>query len=335
MTTIKDVAVQAGVSIATVSRVLNDKGSVTTETEKRVRTAIRELGYAVNLTAKSLKTGLTGTIGVVVWEDCLLGSPGTIGSSIKTFQEDGFAVEVILNVDMKSCITLLKEGKYDGLLLVDPRREESSLRKLIQSGANIVFLGGDFEREDANRVQIDYFGGGYQATKELINYGHTQILFIEDNPELNSTQEIKRGYLFALDENGIQYKEELLIRNRDSSTEKESLGYGAVKSLAEGRLFSAILTTDDRVAWGALCAAKEHSLRVPEDLSLIGFGDRAGSKYLSPPLSTVKLPNTQMAELGAEILINNIKRKDSIVKRVALQTQIVKRNTIAKKARVK
>jgi LacI family transcriptional regulator len=233
---------------------------------------------------------------------------------------------------MKSCVTLLNEGKYDGLLLVDPPRDESSLGKLIQSGGNVVFLGGDLEREDVNIVQIDLFGGGYQATKELINHGHTQILFIEDNPELNITQEIKRGYLFALDENGIQYKEELLFQNRDMSIEKESLGYRAVETLREGRFFSAILTTDDRVACGALYAAKEHSLQVPEDLSLIGFGDRAGSKYLTPSLSTVKLPNTQMAELGAEILINNIRRKDSIVKRVALQTQMVKRDTISKKA---
>jgi LacI family transcriptional regulator len=332
LATIKDVAVRAGVSIATVSRVLNNKGSCSQETAKRVRTAVLELEYTVNRTAKSLKTGLTGTIGVVVREACLLGSPGIIGSSLHTFQEDGVAVEVILNADMKNCVTLLSEGKYDGLLLVDTPRDESSLGKLIQAGGNIVFLGGDLEREDVNLVQIDYFGGGYQATKELINFGHNQILFLEDNPDQNFTREIKRGYLFALDENGIQYKEELLFRNRDVSIEMETLGYGAVKTFAEGSSFSAILSTDDRIACGALCAAREYSLRVPEELSIIGFGDRAGSKYLTPPLSTVRLPNSQMAELGAEILINNIRKRDGIVKRVALQTQLVRRNTIAKKA---
>jgi DNA-binding LacI/PurR family transcriptional regulator len=168
-----------------------------------------------------------------------------------------------------------------------------------------------------------------------------------------------RGYLFALDERGIQYREELTgpvggspareagqypggaapdpgripdpARN-PGSLERE--GYEAVKRASGGgepfAPFSAVLATDDRIAYGALRALEENGLRVPEDRSVVGFGDADPSAYLHRPLTTVDVPFEQMGELGAEILVNNILRRDEIVKRVKLKVHLTRRATTAK-----
>ncbi len=333
MATIKDVAARAGVSIATVSRVLNHTGIYTQETEEKVLQAVEDLGYRINLTAKSLKTGHTGTIGISLTQSCLMETPALIHSALKVLQQQGFSVEIILDAPLEACVSLLKEGKHDGLLLIDMQRDEASLRKLMSTEYSFVLLGGETDREDVNLVEIDCFSGGYTATKNLIAAGHRDILFIEDNTELPHTQEIKRGYLFALDENGISYSEELLIRSSGSNREKERAGYDAVRMGEQGGRYSAVLTTSDRIAFGVLSAARDSGIAVPEELSVTGFGNLPQSAYCTPGLTSVKAPYVQQGELGAEILVNNIRRRDSIVKRVRLQTQMIERQTVARKLR--
>ena len=132
--------------------------------------------------------------------------------------------------------------------------------------------------------------------------------------------------------NGIQYLEDLIVPGSENRGETgELFGYSSVKSLLEKEEFSAILTTDDKLAFGALRALKEKNYRVPEDISIIGFGNLSMSGYFSPPLTSVEIPISQMGELGAEILVNNIKRKDRIVKRVKLKINIVHRESLSKR----
>ena len=332
MPTIRDVARRAGVSIATASKIVNKKGKYSEETKKRVRSAVEELGYTVNRTARSLKTGITGTIGMVVKEYHLLRSPQLLFTAISMLSSQSFSVELILNREPDVCKQLLDEGRFDGLLIIDMDREDISLKNLIESRCNFVLLDGDVEREDVNLVEIDYFQGGYLATKHLIGLGHHEILFAEDNEDLSFTQEIKRGYLFALDEEGLQYNQ-LLMHSGDlkASHSRESVGYAAVESTIHQSSFSAILSTEDRIIFGAQKALCEHGLAIPADVSVIGFGNTNSSEYLSPPLTTLEAPFSQMGELGAEILVNNIKRRDAIVKRVKLNTRLIQRQTTAKK----
>ena len=333
MATIKDVAAKAGVSIATVSRVLNRTGTCTTETKERVLRAVEELGYRINLTAKSLKTGHTSVIGIALSGVYLLETPVIIRSALMMLQTQGFVVEVILDASMDTCVTLMKEGRLDGLLLIDMQRDEASLKRLIKTESRFVFLGGDTDREDVNLVQIDFFGGGYTATKHLISRGHREILFAEDNIHLPYTQEIKRGYLFALDENGIPYSEALLKGDSGDSLNKERIGYHSLNSMDIETTASALLMTNDRIAQGALSAARERGIKVPAELSVIGFGDHSQSDFSRPSLTSVKVPYAQQGELGAEILVNNIRRGDNIVKRVTLQTQLALRHTVTQNPR--
>jgi LacI family transcriptional regulator len=332
MVTIKDVAARAQVSIATVSRILNKKGKSSDSTEKKVRKAAEELGYTVNLTARSLKTGFTGTIGIVLSEYSLLHFPELLRSATNVLKLNNYNLEVLLKTTLEDYVRLLRGGNLDGMLIENYENDDIAPAQLIKSKGNFVFMGAGTEREDVNLVEIDYFQGGYVATQQMLNLGHTDILFIEDNEELFFSQEIKRGYLFALDENGIQYKESLLARRLGGfQTSREVLGFQTVKKLIKETTFSAILTIDDKLAYGALKAVIESGLKVPRDVSIVGFGNCSSSEFVTPPLTTVETPFSQMGELGAEILVNNILRKDNIVKRVKLKVQLIQRKTLAKK----
>jgi LacI family transcriptional regulator len=330
MITIKDIAMTSGYSIATVSRILNKKGNYSKETEKKVLEIAKKLGYIANLTARSLKTGLTRTIGIVLNEFYLSQYPSLISSVFNVLHANNFSLEVLLNTSLRECSRLLGEGKLDGLLITDIMVEPEVLRELMERAGDLVFLGGDIEREDVNLVEIDYFQGGYLATNQLISLGHSDILFIEDDESLFFTQEIKRGYLFSLDENGIQYKEPLIIQSHNGDS-RELSGFNAVKHLFMDINYSAVLATDDKIAYGVLKAAREKGIKTPENLSVIGFGNMSPSEYTVPRLSTVEIPISQMGELGAEILLNNIIRKDRIVKRVKLKIQLIERESLSDK----
>jgi LacI family transcriptional regulator len=186
------------------------------------------------------------------------------------------------------------------------------------------------DQQDVNLVDIDYFQAGYTVTTELIGLGHRDILFASGLGDQYRGRELLRGYLLALDENGIRYREELLeSREAQAATGGAALGYRAVKHRWEAGL-SAVFAADDRIAVGALRWAADSGVRVPEELSVVGVGDLPLSAYLHRPLTTVKLSFVQFGELGAEILVNAVQRADGLVTRVKLNTRLVPRSTWAR-----
>ncbi|MBN2323284.1 MAG: LacI family DNA-binding transcriptional regulator [Spirochaetes bacterium] len=332
MVTIRDVAKKAGCSTATVSRVINKKGKYTAETEKRVKLAIRALGYRVNITARRLKRGQTMCVGIVTSEYRLLNTPELIRTSVRYLAGCGFNVELILGQPPESYISLLDEGRFDGLLVTDIVRDERTVKLLVDSGLHFVLLGGETDREDIHRVEIDYFTGGYEATKLLIRNGHSEILFLSDGQPGSVTEEIKRGYLFALDEHGIGYRENLIMEYaRPVWTEQGRFGYETAKRALLSERFSALFAVHDRIAYGAVAAFLEQNVGVPSHCSVIGFGNTDGSAYFTLPLTSVAVPVIQMAELGCEILSASIIRKDNVVKSVRLKPRLVERKSVVKR----
>jgi LacI family transcriptional regulator len=332
MPTIRDVALAAGCSVATVSRVINGRGKYESNTEKRVQDAIKRLGYRVNITARRLKRGSTMSVAFMSTEYRLLNHPGLVCSSVQYLQSHGFNVEIILGASLVESAVLLDEGRFDGLLITDGDRDERIMKSLVDSGRRFVLLGGDTDRDDVNIVEIDYFTGSYQATKLLIRNGHSEILLLSDRKPGAVLQELKRGYLFALDEHGIGYREDLIVTSESGDFSAQArFGYEAVQQTLSSERFTAIFCTHDRIAYGAIRAAETFRLQVPKDLSVVGFGDEPSSEYVSPPLTSVVAPLVQMAELGAEILVTGITRADSVVKSVRLKPHLVERETVAKR----
>ncbi|MFW6181421.1 MAG: LacI family DNA-binding transcriptional regulator [Spirochaetota bacterium] len=330
MVTIKEVAARAGVSTATVSRVLNRRGRYTPDTEQRVLAAVKELGYAVNPTARSLKTGTSATMGILLPPAVLLDHPDILHTALGYLFGRGYAVHILPDGEMEEGITGLGSGRFDGLLCMMTPVSQQALGGLLETGKGFVLMGVETERQDVNLVDIDYFQAGYTATAELIGLGHRDILFVSGLGDRYRGRELLRGYLLALDENGIRYREELLVnREVPAATGGAALGHEAVRQRWEAGL-SAVFAADDRIAAGALRWAADNGLRVPGELSVVGVGDLPLSAYLHIPLTTVKLPFVQFGELGAEILVNAVQRSDGLVTRVKLNSRLVPRTTWAR-----
>ena len=282
-TSIKDVAREAGVSIATVSRVLNDIDVVNEDTKKKVLDAIKKLGYRPNIVARSLKTQKTKTIGILVPD---------ISS--------GFYPEIV-------------RGAEDVANIYD---------------FNVLFCNSDFYEDKENRlpsVIIDNVGATYEATKMLINNGAKNIAFIGVKKEaMNAWGERYTGYEKALKESGIAIDEELIFLQ----DLKVKTGYKAIDwFFSYGKGFDAIVCASDEIAMGAINALRENNIKVPEDVSVIGFNDNDVASYFYPRLTTIKQPSYDMGSVAMRMLIKILNNKNLDDDQYVLDYQLIKRES--------
>jgi LacI family transcriptional regulator len=278
--TIRDVARHAGVSVATVSRVLNDVPVVRTELRERVRAAIGELGYRPSSTARSLSLGAAQAVGVVVLYDV-----ETPAQRVDAFRD--FA----------------RRARVDGLLVISlaPRAEEvAALRR-----QNLPVVLVDAEHEDVAHVAIDDVRGGELAAEHLVARGHRRIGFVGDVAAnafgFTSSERRRRGLRVALERAGIVPDIELERFGRHDRAHARTL---ATDLLARPDPPTAVFAASDTQAIGVLEAAKALRLRVPEDVAVIGFDDIEVASLLE--LTTVRQPLRQSGVRGAELLLGAI-----------------------------
>lgn len=324
MVTIRDVAREAGVSIATVSRILNNKGSHSDAVVKKVLNAAEKLNYAINVNGKRLKTGIKNTIGIILPEYFLYTYPNMLATLINEIYARSFYPELNLNLDLDQCFHLLRSGRYDGVIVVEPENQERIIHNIIKEEYHTVFLGGDISREDINFVEIDYFQAGYLAAKRLIKANHSNIMFLTDNRPLNIFAEIKRGYLFAHDEYGIQYYEEFIIDRSQLEESSEDLKEKIDRT-------TAIFSIDHKLSQLLIKILLKLNKKIPEDLSFITCGDDFNTETIFPELTTVIIPVEQAVSLAAEILTREILTGDRIIKRVKLMAQIKEKGSVLKR----
>ena len=311
MANIQDVAARAHVSIATVSRVLNESDhKVSKETRKRVLHAIRELDYRPNALARGLLMKKTKTIGIIIPD---ISNP-YYAEIVRGMQDhaDRNGYDVILqNTDRSQdriikSIYLLREKIVDGVIfsggIIHGYEPLSALKELRE---RVVVIG----RHEVNfpAALVDNIGGASEAIQHLIDLGHTRIGFI-GGPE-NSTTMIDRlkGYESALAQNGFPM-DDTLLRWGDLNPES---GFAATKHLLEQKNRpSAILAGNDQMAFGAIHAARQLGFKVPDDLAVVGFDDVPLSAYFEPPLTTVNIPRYRLGEGAMELLIDLIQEKE-------------------------
>lgn len=311
MANIQDVAARAHVSIATVSRVLNESDhKVSKETRKRVLNVIRELDYRPNALARGLLMKKTKTIGIIIPD---ISNP-YYAEIVRGMQDvgDRSGYDVILqNTDRSQdrivkSIYLLREKIVDGVIfsggIIHGYEPLSALKELRE---RVVVIG----RHEVNfpAALVDNIGGASEAIQHLIDQGHKRIGFI-GGPE-NSTTMIDRlkGYESALAQHGYPMDEKLL---KWGDLNPES-GFEATKQLLEEKNRpSAILAGNDQMAFGAVHAARQLGFKVPDDLGVVGFDDVPLSAYFEPPLTTVKIPRYRLGEGAMEMLIDLIQEKE-------------------------
>ncbi len=298
--TLEQVAKEAGVSPATVSRILNGTAVVSPARKKLVDDAIAKLGFVPNPVARGLAGGRTFSIGVITQT---LDSP-FYGSTLRGIEEKllplGYSplfVSGQWNADVEArCMETLRSRRVDGIIVLTGRLTDTALKNYAKS-LPIVVTGRTMTAPGLVALNYDNVEGARLATQHLIDLGHRQIAFIGGDPDHPDAIERLMGYRNALKVSHIPFDQGLLAEGGFY----EGGGMRAVVELiASRKRFTAIFAANDQMALGAVLGLNRHSLRVPEDVSLIGYDDLTSSLYATPPLSSVHQSAYELGQIAAE-----------------------------------
>lgn len=327
MATIKDVAREASVSIATVSRVFNGAAVVRAETARRIRDVAAALRYAPHGGARSLITNRTNTLGVLLPD--LYGEffSELIHGIDLTARRSGYHILVSRSwegrTETEEAMRAMR-GRVDGVLLMSPDINADSLLN-VPASLPVVLLCSASKGHDADSVIIQNSRGAREMVRHLISLGHRRIAIIKGSLGNYDAAERLRGYRTALREAGIT-PERSLERDGDFT---EAGGYAAtLELLAAKPCPTAIFAANDSMAIGALSALRESGVCVPEDMAVAGFDDIPLARYLDPPLSSVKVPISDLGAQAVEILLHAITHKNEHTRqRERVPTELVIRRS--------
>jgi DNA-binding LacI/PurR family transcriptional regulator len=327
---IKDVADRCGLSIVTVSRVINNVPTVRKSNREKVLKAMKELNYSPSVAARSLALGKTRVIGLTIsnLNDSFL--DGVVKSVSKCLEENGYllAVSIVPEERNNSVDTthsdLFQEGRVDGVILLTPVNQEDELSKLQKKGIPFILLDNQKQQGNIPSVIVNNRRGGYEASRHLISLGHQKIAHISGPDLYLSSRDRRQGFLDALEEAGLQpfaiEKSEFSIRGGFEVTRKW---------IREGIYPSAIFAADDFIALGVINSLQDAGFKVPDDVSVIGYDDQEFATDLSPQLSTVKQPENQMGRISVELLLSIINGSNDESLIIKLDPRLVIRQTTA------
>jgi len=333
MVTIKDVAREANVSVATVSRVLNDSGPVSDETKKLIREVAGRMRYVPHSGARSLITSKTETIGVLLPD--LYGEffSEVIRGMDDTAQKNGFHLLISrAYADRHGIETAMKamRGRVDGVVAMSPDLDENSLLNL-PSTIPVVLLCSVPRGYEIDSLTIQNSRGAREMVAHLVGLGHRRIAIIKGAARNYDAAERLRGYRTALKDAGIA-PDPALERDGDFT---EAAGYSAVVELLElADRPTAIFAANDSMAIGALSALRESGVDVPGEMAVAGFDDIPLARYMDPPLSSVHVPICELGARAVELLLHGITHKnDHQRRRERVSTELViRRSTSAEPA---
>jgi LacI family transcriptional regulator len=333
--TLQDIAAQSGMSVTTVSRVLNKqarKYRISRSTETLVLAAARELNYRPNPLARGLRMQRTQTIGLVVPD---ISNP-FFATVIKTIQKVAHRMEyslVVCDTDEsltmeREQIELLHSKSVDGLIVLPVGQKFDHLQALVQLKLPLVVLDRSPEGFDADSVVIDNFQGAFQATEYLIEMGHRRIAVIQGLQDTYTNDGRLAGYRAALEKHGVPVDESLVV-GRDFR--KESAYVETKFLLSKPHRPTAIFAFGDLLTFGAMHAIAEEGLSIPEDVSLVAFDDIDFAQFLKCPLTAVAQPKEMMGEVAIKLLgdiLNGNATTSGGRKRIVLQAQLIKRASV-------
>lgn len=325
--TIKDVADVAGVSVATVSKVINGRYGVAAATSERVMEIISELGYESSLVARSLRSHRTNVIGILVAEfepfstQILQGVSNAIaatGFELLAYSAGGDGSPAV--GWEKRYLSRLSGTLIDGAILVTPTVLE------VGQGTPVVAIDPHTGPGGIPTVDSDNLGGSITATEHLINLGHRRIGFLSGRPDLESSRLRESGFRHAMKKAGLEVDEDLI---RVGSYRRESAEQPVHELLALPNRPTAIFAANDISAIATIEVAQSLGLNVPGDLSVIGFDNVPESALSTPPLTTVAQPIQQMGTEALEMLIRIMNGTEGEVDHVEMPTQLIERASTA------
>jgi LacI family transcriptional regulator len=329
--TIRDVASAAGVSIATVSRVLNGRRDVAPKTREAVLKAVHDHGFAMNRNARALSGGRTGLVGVTV---------PIIEAAYFSVILAGIA-EALYEQDMRIvlCPTLhqherevnlldrLMHGTTDGAILTLPEESNKELKALMRQGLPFVVIDPRVPLDESiPAVAAGHATGARDATEHLLSLGHRRIAAITGPPAWMASTERLNGYRGALAAAGV-LPDPALVGGIDFSIAGGEAAAGPLLDLADRP--TAVFAFNDNVAIGVLRAARARGLRVPEDLSVVGFDDSEHAALVSPAITTVRQPLAEMGRIAVSLLLRLLENQSVETMRIELATRLIVRDSTA------
>jgi DNA-binding LacI/PurR family transcriptional regulator len=329
MTTLRDVAERAGVSLATASRVVTGSARVRTETRQRVERAMRDLLYVPPGAAR------TGAIGLLVPE---LVNPifPALAQAMETQATKAGLATILCNIRGSTVaeteyVQMLLERRVDGMIFIsseaaDLRADHSHYARLLGQGARIVFVNGAVDVLDVPHVGVDERAAGQVATQHLLDLGHERIGFVAGPDRFRPTREKAAGRLLALDSAGVA--PDGLVAHAEFGVEG---GRAAMRALlAKRNRPTGVICSSDLMAIGALREATAAGLRVPEDVSIVGFDGIEAVGWTDPPLTTVEQPILEIARSAVATLRNLISGQEGAMPDVQYRPRLREGGSTAK-----
>ncbi|MFD2611385.1 LacI family DNA-binding transcriptional regulator [Paenibacillus gansuensis] len=329
--TIYDVAKEAGVSIATVSKVINGKGKISEKRRKEVLKIMERLQYQPSMIASALTGKKTYSIGLLVPD---ISNP--FFSEIARSVEDqghqlGYSL-IICSTDNKDeriekYIALLKQKKVDGII-IGTGSDQLDVLNSLSGTMPIAAIGREVPDVDMHTVVVDDYEGGRMAARHLLELGHTQFAVLSESLKLISSRERLRGFSQMLMEAGIEWSESMLkicdYRVEDGKRQ-------ALELFRQDSVPTALFCCNDMLAVGAYQAAKQEGIRIPSDLSVVSFDNTILATVTDPPLTSIAQPMEHMGKLCVDLLVDQLKIGNVAVmkQRVVLRPELVERHSTA------
>ena len=328
--TLRSVAERVGLTASTVSAVLNNSSashSVPEHTKNRILAAAHELNYRPNFFARSLRVKRTYTIGVIVAEIGDAYGSVVISGMERYLREQGFFFLTVAHRHDKTLLatysTMLLERGVEGFITVDTLLTE-------QPPLPTVAVAGHRRIKSVTNIVLDHRRAASLALKHLIDLGHDKIAFMKGSPLSADSGDRWNAICDVAAELGIAMRPELIVQ-LEGDDPTPNLGYPFAKQLlARKQPFTALFAYNDISAIGSIHAFLEAGLRVPDDLSVVGFDDIQNSAYISPPLTTVRQPMKKMGETAARTLLDRIEGQTKYVTEIAIEPELVVRRSTAR-----
>jgi LacI family transcriptional regulator len=328
MPTIREVAQHAQVSVATVSHVINRTRFVDPETQERVRQAIEALGYRPNMLARSLRRRETRTIGLIVPDNA---NP-FFAEFARVIEDAGFAegYSVILcNSDRsetkeETYIDVLLAKQVDGLIIMSLTDRVDLLQRVLDAAVPLVVVDRKLTDLAVSQVFIANEQGGYLAGRYLLELGHRRVGCIGGPSDGNPSWDRVLGFARALAEAGAPLPGGAIV----PGDFRYSGGEAGMRTLLErDPKLTAVFASNDLMAIGAVCALRRAGLRVPEDVSVIGFDNILQASTMNPPLTTIEQPINELGQATARLLLDQILKRTTDVVRMTIPTSLVVRDS--------
>ncbi|NIW79052.1 MAG: substrate-binding domain-containing protein [Calditrichae bacterium] len=326
-------AKKAGVSVATVSLVVHDNKRISSQTRTKVLKAIKELKYHPSRSARGLVSRRSGNIGFILREDHFSRSEPFytkifLGTEFQAREDEYY----ILLTTVPSCFEpgnklprFVLERNVDGIILAG-KVPQNLINGLEQYKMPLVFVDYYPPSGKYPAVMIDNIAGGLNATEHLIQCGHQRIAYLAGDFEHPSILERFQGYKMALEKAGLPFTPEYTVLGEELPD--RSGGYNAVKKLFQRtRTITAIFTCNDAVATGVLQYLKEEHIRVPEDISVIGFDDVEADIMLDPPLTTMRVPKEDVGVQALRLMVESIQSDRPKPKKILVPVELIVRGS--------